>query len=160
MREKSEDKSDESESPEERTPMTKTTRISGLDHVVAWDESERRHVYVDGGDLVFKYKGFSAFAEYFKRERKPEIGPSFHSDGYHLQAGYFVVRDRFEVAFRWASWDPTDEIADNDRTELGGALNYYIHRHRLKVQGDFRQLEDKGRSETGYELRLQAQFQF
>jgi 5-methylthioadenosine/S-adenosylhomocysteine deaminase len=34
--------------------MTKTTRISGLDHVVAWDESERRHVYLDGGDLVFK----------------------------------------------------------------------------------------------------------
>ena len=34
--------------------MTKTTKISGLDHVVAWDESERRHVYLDGGDLVFK----------------------------------------------------------------------------------------------------------
>src|SRR6266508_1607005 len=35
-------------------PMTKTTRIAGLDHVVAWDESERRHVYLDSGDLVFK----------------------------------------------------------------------------------------------------------
>ena len=34
--------------------MTKTTKITGLDHVVAWDESERRHVYLDGGDLVFK----------------------------------------------------------------------------------------------------------
>jgi 5-methylthioadenosine/S-adenosylhomocysteine deaminase len=34
--------------------MTKTTKIAGLDHVVAWDESERRHVYLDGGDLVFK----------------------------------------------------------------------------------------------------------
>jgi 5-methylthioadenosine/S-adenosylhomocysteine deaminase len=32
----------------------KTTRIAGLDHVVAWDESEQRHVYLDGGDLVFK----------------------------------------------------------------------------------------------------------
>ena len=32
----------------------KTTKIAGLDHVVAWDESEQRHVYLDGGDLVFK----------------------------------------------------------------------------------------------------------
>src|SRR5262249_17926095 len=39
-----------------------------------------------GGDVVFKYKGFSAFAEYFNRERKPETGASFHSNGYNLQA--------------------------------------------------------------------------
>ena len=31
-----------------------TTRIANLDHVVAWDESEQRHVYLDGADLVFK----------------------------------------------------------------------------------------------------------
>ena len=34
--------------------MTKTTRITNLDHVVAWDEAEQRHVYLDNGDLVFK----------------------------------------------------------------------------------------------------------
>jgi phosphate-selective porin OprO and OprP len=113
-----------------------------------------------GGDVVFKYKGFSAFAEYFDRRRQPEVGPSFHSNGYHLQAGYFVVRDRFEVAFRWAAWDPTDELADNDRTELGGALSYYLRKHRLKIQGDFRRLEDQGRAETDHELRVQTQFTF
>ncbi len=31
-----------------------TTKIANLDHVVAWDESEQRHVYLDGADLVFK----------------------------------------------------------------------------------------------------------
>ena len=31
----------------------KTTRISKLDLVVAWDESEQRHVYLEGADLVF-----------------------------------------------------------------------------------------------------------
>ena len=31
-----------------------TTRIANLDHVVAWDDSEQRHVYLDGADLVFK----------------------------------------------------------------------------------------------------------
>jgi len=34
--------------------MTKTTRITNLDHVVAWDEAEQRHVYLDNADLVFK----------------------------------------------------------------------------------------------------------
>ena len=34
--------------------MTKTTRITNLDHVVAWDEAEQRHVYLENGDLVFK----------------------------------------------------------------------------------------------------------
>ena len=32
----------------------KTTRIANLDHIVAWDDSEQRHVYLDGADLVFK----------------------------------------------------------------------------------------------------------
>src|SRR5437899_10921922 len=33
---------------------SKTTRIANLDHVVAWDDSEQRHVYLDAADLVFK----------------------------------------------------------------------------------------------------------
>ncbi|UYN97492.1 MAG: amidohydrolase family protein [Enhydrobacter sp.] len=32
----------------------KITRIANLDHVVAWDEAEQRHVYLDGADLVFR----------------------------------------------------------------------------------------------------------
>jgi len=32
----------------------KTTKIAGLDHIVAWDDSEQHHVYLDGGDLVFR----------------------------------------------------------------------------------------------------------
>ena len=31
-----------------------TTKVANLDHIVAWDDSEQRHVYLDGGDLVFK----------------------------------------------------------------------------------------------------------
>src|SRR5690348_13000532 len=32
----------------------KTTAIRHLDVVVAWDEAERRHVYLNDGDLVFR----------------------------------------------------------------------------------------------------------
>ncbi len=33
---------------------SKTIRIANLDHVVAWDDSEQRHVYLDDADLVFR----------------------------------------------------------------------------------------------------------
>ncbi|TMJ21844.1 MAG: N-ethylammeline chlorohydrolase, partial [Alphaproteobacteria bacterium] len=36
------------------TSRTATTRIANLDHVVAWDDSEQRHVYLDGADLVYR----------------------------------------------------------------------------------------------------------
>jgi phosphate-selective porin OprO and OprP len=115
---------------------------------------------VIGGDVVFKYKGFSAFAEYFHRQREPESGRTFDSPGFHVQAGYFVVRDRFEVAARYASYDPTDAIASNDLSEVGGALSYYIQKHLLKIQADFLQREDKARDEKDKELRVHTYFTF
>ncbi len=113
-----------------------------------------------GGELVFKYRGFSLFGEYFWRERAPETGAAFDSNGYHVQAGYFLKRDKLELAFRYASYDPTDAVAGNDRTEIGGAVNYFFHRHTLKLQSDFRQLEDKGRGTKAHELRVQTYVAF
>jgi phosphate-selective porin OprO/OprP len=113
-----------------------------------------------GADAVLKYRGLFLFAEYFARHRRPETGTAFDSNGYHAQAGYFLLRDRLEVGARWAGYDPSDLIAGNDRTEWGGVVNYYFNRHNLKVQGDFRQLEDDARRTKTKELRLQTQVVF
>jgi phosphate-selective porin OprO/OprP len=113
-----------------------------------------------GTDLVFKFRGFSVFGEYFWRERKPETGAAFDSPGFHVQAGYFLKRDKLEVAFRYAAYDPSDAIPNNDRTEIGGAVNYYIHGHNLKLQSDFRQLEDEARGITNHEVRIQTYLVF
>jgi hypothetical protein len=124
----------------------------------------KRTIYaVDG---VFKYKGISLFGEAFFRELDPEpatpgaVATAFNSDGYHFQAGYLFAKQAWELAFRYASWDPSDLVPDNDRTEIGGALNYFYNKHNLKVQGDVRQLEDKARDTKNVELRVQAQFIF
>jgi hypothetical protein len=111
-------------------------------------------------DGVLKYHGLFLFGEHFWRWRTPEKGAAFDSNGYHAQAGYFLVRDRIEAALRYASWDPTGLVSDNDITELGGVLNYYVRGHKLKASGDFRRLRDEGRRETAHELRLQVQFLF
>jgi phosphate-selective porin OprO and OprP len=126
-------------------------------------------------DVVYKYKGFSLFGEYFNRKRKPEAisgtsnatsgaaaqsGGTYNSNGYNFQAGYFLKRDKVEVAFRFAGYDPADNIASNDRKETGGVLNYFILKHALKIVADFRALRDDLAKETNKELRIQTQFTF
>ena len=106
------------------------------------------------------YRGLFLFAEYFARHRTPETSAAFDSNGFHAQAGYFLIRDRLEIAARWAGYDPSDLIADNDRTEVRGVVNYYLNKHSLKFQGDFRQIDDDGRGTKNRRLRLQAQVVF
>ena len=128
-----------------------------------------------GADLMYKYKGFSLFAEYYNRKRRPEAvsgasnatsgpaaqsGGAFHSNGYNLEAGYFLKRDRIEIAARFAEYDPSDQVPSNKRSEKGGVLNYFILKHTLKVVADFRALHDDLVKETTKELRIQTQFVF
>ena len=128
-----------------------------------------------GADFVYKYKGFSLFAEYFNRKRVPEAvsgtssatsgasapsGGTFHSNGYNLEAGFFLKRDKVEVALRFAGYDPSGKVPSNNHRETGGVLNYYILKHTLKVVADFRALRDDLIKETNKELRIQTQFIF
>ena len=112
-----------------------------------------------GGEVVVKYRGLSVFGEYFGRERDPETGPSFRSDGWHAQAGYFLVRDRLEAAGRYARYDPSP-AADDDVKEAGGVVNWFIRRHALKVQADLRRITNDNLDVTNDELRIQTQVVF
>jgi phosphate-selective porin len=131
-----------------------------------------------GADYTFKYRGFATVGEYNWRETKPqnatngEIGPKFKDRGFLFQASYafkgpaVVAGGGFwELAFRYSKIDPNKSVAtDNDRNEIGGALNYYANKHNLKVQADFRQIEDEaansGNGTKNKEFRLQTQFIF
>jgi hypothetical protein len=109
-----------------------------------------------GADLAFKFRGFSAFAEYFSRDREHETGTTFESPGFHVQAGMFLIRDKVELAARYAWFDPNDTVPHNDHTETGAALSYFIKKHLLKVQGDVRRIEDEARGTEDHEVRLQT----
>jgi hypothetical protein len=113
-----------------------------------------------GGDVVFKYKGFSLYSELFLRERQAERGASFDSNGYIVQSGFFVKRNVFELAFRYASWDPSDLTGDDEQSEIGGAANYYFLKHRLKLQADYREIENRVQEQSYREFRTQLQFVF
>ncbi|MGH9362072.1 MAG: porin, partial [Thermoanaerobaculia bacterium] len=60
-----------------------------------------------GGDVVFKYKGLFAFAEFFdaSTDRSGAVS-DFDSDGFNAQLGYFIVPQKLEVALRLSELDP------------------------------------------------------
>ena len=114
-----------------------------------------------GLDATFKYRGFSIFAEMFDRENDRNTGFSdFDDEGYVLQAGYFVIPKKFEVALRVAEFDPNSDAGDNERTESGIGFGYFWNKHNHKLQADYRELEDKAKNAKDKEIRFQYQLIF
>lgn len=115
---------------------------------------------IAGGDVVFKYKGFFAYAEIYQASNEPETGADFDSDGLTAQVGYFIIPQKFEVALRLSEIDPNTDVDNNEREETGVALGYFFNKHPHKIQADFREIEDKARNVTDKEFRLQYQLIF
>ena len=131
-----------------------------------------------GVDTAFRWKGFSAAAEYIyaavDSDRVQSAAPfgsdpgSFSARGWYAQAGYFLIPKKFDAAFRWSELDPNDDVDHNDQREIRGALGWYFSGHNLKLQGDVGQLRNDGVRNTAgkteprsnMEYRLQMQFIF
>jgi phosphate-selective porin OprO and OprP len=138
-------------------------------------EQNNFHLTTTGNDLksdivsldgIFKFKGVCATGAYFWRERRPETGSNFNSDGWYFQTGVMLNHRRtWEGAIRYGDREVNDTINNDDVTELRGAISYYYRRHTLKFQMDFGQIEtglgatnpDKRKDN---ELRIQTQFIF
>lgn len=113
-----------------------------------------------GGDVVFKFKGFSLYGELFEAADDPETGADVDLRGFIAQAGYFLVRNKFEIAARLAELDPNKDLDNNEQEERGLALNYFFNKHAHKLQLDYRQLENKATDREDEEIRLQYQIIF
>ena len=117
-------------------------------------------------DGIFKFKGVCATGAYFWRERDPETGASFDSNGYYAQTGVMLNHRRtWEAVIRYGDREVNDRIANDNISELRGALSYYYRRHLLKFQMDFGQVKTGLASASAdkrkdNELRMQAQFIF
>jgi hypothetical protein len=114
---------------------------------------------VTGADVVVKYRGVSLMAEGFRRTITPAAGRAYLSNGYHLQAGWFVKRNVLEAAVRYAAWEPNKAPSDR-RSEKGLAVSYFLNRHLLKVQADGRRVTDAASRQRHLEVRGQLQFLF
>ena len=119
-----------------------------------------------GLDGIFKFKGICATGAYYWRERRPETGQTFESNGYYFQTGVMLNRRRtWETAVRYGDREVNNRLANDNITELRGALSYYYRRHALKFQMDVGQLKTglgatNSNKRKDNELRMQAQFIF
>lgn len=133
------------------------------EHGSALDPSGRRgpERQVLGADVVLKRRGLFLQAEYFHRTLTTSGGARTGSEGYDLQAGYGLgSARRWQVALRYALFDPAGERPRDERRELGGALNWFYNRHAAKLQADFRRIDDRAKGTRDHELRFQAQLAF
>lgn len=113
-----------------------------------------------GGDVAFKFKGFSFFGAFHDSSNDRTILSDFDDGGFVAQAGYFVIPRKLEIAARLAEIDPNDARDNDEQEERGIALSYFFNKHAHKIQADYRQLENVATGTTNDELRLQYQIIF
>jgi len=104
-----------------------------------------------GADTGFKYKGLSITGEYYFRNIRSEHewsawnrltaggrGTNSPQGGY-VQAGYFIIPKKFEVAGRLGGvWG----LGDDQTWEETLGVNYYIHGQALKLSADITHIDE------------------
>ncbi|HEY7372164.1 MAG TPA: porin [Polyangia bacterium] len=108
-----------------------------IDNVAIWQ---------GGVELKALWRGAALQAEWFGRYEKPGGSSASRSyQGAYVQASYFVIRGRLQVAGRIAGTDqprygstPTERaLLGNHVNEQSAAVNAYLRGHRIKLQVDY-----------------------
>ena len=112
-------------------------------------------------ELSMKYRGISWHNEIFARSEDPEDGgDTLNSDGFFTQAGYFILRDRVEVAARYSMLDPDNDVSNDLEKEYTAGVNYYFRGHRSKIQADVGHfVTEQGDEDDKNENRVRVQYQ-
>jgi hypothetical protein len=113
-----------------------------------------------GYDIMFKYKRFTAFGEYFDRRSYDRSNVRTDSDGLNAQVGFLVLPSRWEVFLGYWSYDPSRGDADNLQKEVGIGTNWYFSGFNSKLQADYRRIKSDQNPWNSYEFRIQYQIVF
>ncbi len=97
-------------------------------------------------DAAFKWLGFFAQAEYFWAQADGQTSKKIErGQGYYVQAGYFIIPTKLEVAARYSYVDPNRDVSNDNWVETAGAVSYYFNKHNLKLQADITNIHKQGR---------------
>ncbi|MBN1345131.1 MAG: hypothetical protein JXQ73_20725 [Phycisphaerae bacterium] len=106
--------------------------------------------YQFGAHTAFRYRGFSLTGEWYMRtvdgnsefsewEMLTGRSGATHFQGGYVQASYFIIPKKFEVAARMGGiWD----AGDNGWEYTFGANYYPFESHNFKIQADFTRIEE------------------
>ena len=89
-------------------------------------------------DTVFKWQGLALQAEYFWGQANSSVSTSQNliSRGFYAQAGYMVAPKTVELAIRYNWMDYNAYRSNSLKSEVQGAISWYINNHNLKIQAD------------------------
>ncbi|WP_240337134.1 porin [Rufibacter psychrotolerans] len=116
--------------------------------------SQQRDLKTFFADAMFKYRGFSAMAEYADKrssgspvvETDPVTGDVtdafFTGTGFNIQAGY-LFKNNFEIAGRYTSINPEALTQDAENKQYTLGLSKYILGHTVKAQTDVSLLREQ-----------------
>jgi phosphate-selective porin OprO and OprP len=106
---------------------------------------EKRNLSSTVADVLFKYRGFAASAEYLRRDSFAPITQDASGnvryivvgDGQNYQASY-VFKNNVEVVGRYSIVNPAAKIEalEKLKEQFTVGLNKYIKGHRVKLQND------------------------
>jgi len=107
-----------------------------------------------GGDMTFKYKGFSFVPEAILFWNKTQSSKDY---ALSAQSGYFVIPKKLEVAAQgtYINFSGTD----NNRQEYSGGINYYFYGQPVKIQADYSYLVTNVAGPDQKDHRLRVNFQ-
>lgn len=120
---------------------------------------------IDGG---FRWDRFSLQAAgHFRHNNFKNITRKSADDwGYYVQAGFYLVPERWELAGRVSGVDfgrANNPAVLGDIMEYTGGMNYYLYGHNLKLQMDYSFIDTdrfSGGNRGAHQLRVQTQFLF
>jgi hypothetical protein len=119
----------------------KATRVAGQTGLALYGQRTIDNYFVDG---IFKWRGFSFYGEYSRRNAENPVtqdGTSiravFVGDGLNLQAGYMLAK-QWEIVLRYSSVQPNASVEQylQGQTQYTAGLNYFLNGHRVKFQAD------------------------
>ncbi|HXE96476.1 MAG TPA: porin [Dongiaceae bacterium] len=122
-----------------------------------------------GVDTAFKWQGLSVTGEYLAGEAKGQVSKhKLRAEGFYAQAGYFVIPNKVELAYRYSYLDPNRDASNDHWVENAAAVSWYINKHNLKLQADYTNVHKQsaiastsGNNATDdQQVRVQAQILF
>lgn len=122
-------------------------------------------------DLIFKYKGFSIFSEFIRKETNdpygvkeklldPTITGTFSTGyGFNGQAGY-VTKTGWGAVGRFTNVTPDAETFLTENNQYTLALSKYIVKHKFKIQTDGTYIDNLGTKANVFMWRFHMEVGF
>jgi phosphate-selective porin len=128
----------------------------------SFTKTEKLNIHTYGVDAALKWRGAYALGEYLIGQAEGNAsGKLLRAHGFYAQAGYCVIPKTLEAAVRYSWLDPNRDAANDQFTEVAGAVSYYFNKHNLKLQADVADIHDQARNGADeMQYRMQAQIVF